>query len=44
MNRYFIEQPSILTAVQVIELFANLNQSQSIEKSERARGFLARGH
>lgn len=40
MKEYFIAQPSQLTALKVIELFANLHVFQESEKSERARGFL----
>ena len=40
MGKYFVAQPSKLTALQILDLFANLDVLQENEKSERAREFL----
>ena len=40
MQKYFIAQPTQLTALHIMDLFANLNVLQEDKKLERARGFL----
>ena len=40
MQKYFIAQPTQLTALHIVDLFANLNVLQEDKKLERARGFL----
>ena len=40
MQEYFIAQPTQLTALHIMDLFANLDVLQENKKSERARGFL----
>ncbi len=42
MQTYFVAHPNQLTALQIMDLFANIDVLQENEKSERARGFLVK--
>ena len=41
MQKYFIAQPTQLTALHIMDLFANLDVLQEDKKLERAPGFLS---